>query len=618
MNSRYYDASTIWGNRRSLARQTRFQTFSDDLTQLSKRVESVLTQDAIDACLEHEIDLLREEHEELLVVNEELREQLEELEASDARLQEERARHQVLFEASPDAYVLTDAYGVVRECNPAASELFDMDLRFLRGKPLAALIVSDDAPVFRDALVIVREERAEVTVRVQPRHGDTIACALAGSMAGPTSVFWRLRVERARDQAPRDHASATRLVIEAGDSVRELRAASEVSERELARERAACEDLQIENRAKDRFIALLSHELRAPLTAVLGWAQILRREHLDDATREKALATIERNARAQAVLVDELLDVSRITTGKLSMNMSPIDLASLVRSCVHAALPTAARANVEIRCRAEGERIHVLGDPGRLTQIVNNLLSNALKFTPGGGEINVVIRREHDNAELTIRDTGRGIPQEWVQDIFECFRQAGDTRKETGLGLGLYIVRHLVERHGGTVAARSDGEGKGSTFTIRLPVLDQSAAADSSTRIPVAVARPDLGDLRILVVDDEADTRDLVCTVLRAQGADVTAAADVETALAMFDEEQPDVVVSDLRLGEMDGNALIREIRTRRDSDVPAVAVSGSASTEEAQEAIEAGYDAHLRKPISTDALVKAVETAATLRRRPT
>lgn len=459
--------STLWGSRRSLARRLMFQRFSVDLAQLLERIDPALTKAQADGRAHPALELLRRQQHELLIRTEELREQLEELEVGEVRVQEERARYQLLFDASPDAYAITDAYGVVREVNVAASRLFEIDLRFLRGKLLASLIVAEDVATFRDALLMVREDRVERTLRVQPRRADRLVCAVAGTLADPATIFWRFcLLSRARATA----APSTRVASEPRDHLTHAPYPGAVPD--LARERAVCDDLQIENRAKDRFIALLSRELRTPITAVLGWAQVLRREHLDEATREKALATIERNARAQAALVDELLDVSRITTGKITIDRQPVDLGALVRARLDASAPQASERGVRLHGQAEAGLVYVLGDSARLVQVVGHLISNAMKFTPPEGDVWVTVSRQGNTAKLVVRDTGRGIHAGLIESLFDCFGQVGDVRTEAGLGLGLYIVQQWVTCHGGHVTAESPGEGKGATFTVCLPARD--------------------------------------------------------------------------------------------------------------------------------------------------
>jgi PAS domain S-box-containing protein len=391
--------------------------------------------------------------------------------------------------------------------------------------------------------------------------------------------------------------------------------------RRLERERALRAEAEEANVLKDQFLATLSHELRTPLTSILGYARLLRTRALDPTATEHALAVIERNSRAQTQIVDDLLDLSAIVLRKLRIEPRPTDLARLVEDEIDALRPEAEVRTVALRCHVLG-RPHVAAEAGRLQQVVRNLLSNALKFTPAGGIVDVIVESADGAARLVVRDTGRGIDAAFLPHVFDRFRQADSsmTRSYGGLGIGLAIVRHVVELHGGKVSAASAGDGRGATFTVTLPLLttvaDRGDAADAPARA-ADVPLPALGGVRVLVVDDETETRELVAMVLAGCGAEVTAAASADQALSALDRVKPDVVVTDLAMPLGDGFDLIRRIRSRpreRGGAVPAAALTAAAGRDTAERALAAGFEAHVAKPFEPADLARVV---ARLARRP-
>jgi signal transduction histidine kinase len=403
----------------------------------------------------------------------------------------------------------------------------------------------------------------------------------------------------------------------------ELRRAKDERERLLALEQRARRQAEEANRLKDEFLATLSHELRTPLNAILGWVQVLRTGKLDEAAAAKALETIERNARAQAQLIGDLLDVSRIITGKLRLDFKPVELHRVIDAALESVQPAADAKGIRLAVNLGALAFPVLGDSDRLQQVVWNLLSNGIKFTPRGGRVEVLLRESAGNAVIQVSDSGIGIRPDFLPFVFDRFRQAEGsiTRSHTGLGLGLSIVRHMVELHGGTVAVDSAGEGQGSTFTVQLPMraelteglpfVDRRRGAGSS---PVASLPDLLKDLRVLVVEDEKDTRDLLEMALRQCGAEVSAYGSVPEALAAFDRLPPDVVVSDIGIPEEDGYSLIQKIRSRDPGSggmVPAAALTAYARTEDRLRALEAGFQKHLAKPLDPAELVAAVASLA-------
>jgi PAS domain S-box-containing protein len=380
------------------------------------------------------------------------------------------------------------------------------------------------------------------------------------------------------------------------------------------------------NRAKDEFLATLSHELRTPLTSILGWARLLSGENFDPKMMRRALETIERNARAQTQLIDDLLDVSRIITGKLRLSVRPLELASIIESAVDSIRPAAEAKKIGVRLLTDPSVSPVLGDPDRLQQVIWNLLSNAVKFTPEEGSVEVRLGRSGNYAEIAIRDTGQGINPEFLPYVFDRFRQANGaiTRTHGGLGLGLSIVRHLVELHGGAIRAESAGQGRGSTFILRLPLLvnesrrqtqtsSDTDANASARRLPFEGCTS-LEGLSVLVVDDDEDTRRLLSTLLEGCGAKVSLASSASEALEAFQRSVPDVLLSDIGMPNEDGYELIRRIRALSPGEggrTPAAALTAYAGSENRARAIEAGYQLHIPKPIEPSELTNVVARLA-------
>jgi PAS domain S-box-containing protein len=376
-------------------------------------------------------------------------------------------------------------------------------------------------------------------------------------------------------------------------------------------QRRTAEELREANRLKDEFLATVSHELRTPLTSILGWAHLLRNGQLDDKSATRALETIERNARAQSQLIDDLLDVSRITTGNLRLDVRQLEPGSFIESAIEALRPAADAKNVRIQKVMDTGVVSVAGDPARLQQVVWNLLSNAIKFTPKGGRVQVRLERINSHIEIAVSDTGMGIKPEFLPHVFERFRQADQktTRQHGGLGLGLAIVRHLVELHGGAVHADSAGEGQGATFVVQLPIVsvyqkEQPAESAHPAAVSPAAAYecPErLDGLRVLVVDDEVDARELFKAGLSRCGAEVLTAGSAREAITVIEEMHPDLLISDIGMPGEDGYELIGKVRSLPASSggkIPAIALTAYARTEDRLQALRAGYQMHISKPV--------------------
>jgi signal transduction histidine kinase/CheY-like chemotaxis protein len=379
-----------------------------------------------------------------------------------------------------------------------------------------------------------------------------------------------------------------------------------------ALERVRREELEHSNRMKDDFLGIVSHELRTPLSAILGWARMLKRGMLTTPrARERALEAIERNASLQARLVDDLLDVSRIVSGKLAFDMAPVDLAAIIEAAIDSVRPSLLAKGLEIGTTLDDERAIVLGDARRLQQVVWNLLTNAIKFTPAGGRIEIVLQRSERAASVSVRDTGIGIPADVLPKIFERFKQADGTatRLYGGLGLGLSIVRHVVESHGGTVDARSDGEGRGAEMVIELPVTETDVPSSARTG-DADSARARLEGARVLLVDEDAESRELLATALEAEGAELWAVGRALDALDAMGSWRPNVIVSDVAAHAEEAHAFIRKVRALapdRGGRTPAVALTGLARPTDRVRALAAGFDTHLSKPVDPRELVQAV-----------
>jgi signal transduction histidine kinase/ActR/RegA family two-component response regulator len=385
----------------------------------------------------------------------------------------------------------------------------------------------------------------------------------------------------------------------------------------LVKERAARQEAEEANRAKDEFLAILSHELRTPLQSMLGWLALLRSGRLEARAARRALETIEGNTRTRAQLIGELLDVSRILAGKLRLDRRPVNLVRVVEAAIHAVRSAADARTIRVAAALDPAAADVSGDPDRLQQVVLNLLSNAVKFTPEGGTVTVQVQRSGAHARIRVSDTGRGISPEILPHIFERFRQGDSTATRAHGGLGLAIVRHLVELHGGSVRAESAGDGRGATLTVDLPLRVASSAPEvagawlaRATEKPSPSAAPRLGGVRVLVVDDDPDTCELLSTVLRQDGADVVTAPSAQEALKTCERLRPDVLVTDISMPGEDGYDLLRQVRDlerRRRWRIPAVALTAHAQAEARDEAFSAGFKAYMAKPVEPADLTRAV-----------
>jgi len=507
-----------------------------------------------------------------------------------------------------DAVIVTDRHARVSFLNPVATRLTGWDASAAVGKPLAQ--------VFR---TLNEQTREPITDRVEGMLRDGVL--RESTLLGPRQETLLV----ATDGIERPILASTASVVdESGDRVGAVLVFRDTSEQRasMAAIREARDAAENANRLKDEFLATLSHELRTPLNAVLGWTKVLQRGSLNSDLTARALDAIDRNADALTSLVSDLLDVSRIVTGKLRLRPQETDVAGLVADSLEAMRPALGAKRLEVEQSIEPVPATQV-DPDRLRQVVWNLLSNAIKFTPAGGRIRVGVERVGGDVKITVSDTGLGIDPSLLPFVFNRFWQAESSAARTvgGMGLGLAIVRHLVEAHAGTVTADSPGLNQGATFTVTLPVraaLPAEAPAPAVPRpAPLPTATHALDGLRVLAVDDEADSLDLVAAALGRRGASVRTAQSADEAIRLFGLQVPDIVVADIGMPGKDGYMLVRELRRRPDGAlVPAVALTAYAGEPHRQAALDAGFTEHVGKPVDPEQLAAII--GGLTRREPT
>jgi PAS domain S-box-containing protein len=526
-------------------------------------------------------------------------------EAVAAASQESEARLRTTLESIGDGVIATDDEGRVTLMNPVAQALTGWTDAGARGRPI------------EEVFAIVNEATR------QPVENPVAQVRREGSIVGLANHAILLARD-GREIPIADSAAPIRLPGSRLQGVvvvfRDVTGQYELERQRaslLQIEQAARQDAEAANRAKDEFVATLSHELRTPLNSIFGWTRMLQSGSLDGDTARRAVEVIERSARTQMQLIDDLLDTSRMVAGKLRLDVRPVDLRAVVEAAVDTIRPATQAKGVRIEGHTGERPVVVSGDPDRLQQVVWNLLSNAIRFTPAGGRIDVWLDEHQGQEQIRVVDTGSGIKPEFLPHVFERFRQAdaSSSRVHSGLGLGLALVRHLVELHGGAVVAESEGEGRGATFSVRLPRPSPDTAARP---IPLDAA-PDVVDpsrhlagLHVLVVDDEADARDLARLAFEQAGARVSVASSAREALATMDRGRVDVLVSDIGMPGANGYVLLESVRARgADAQVPAIALTAYARLEDRERALKAGFQLHVPKPIDPLRLVRAVALVA-------
>ncbi len=518
--------------------------------------------------------------------------------AEDA-LRESEAKFKAVFEHALNGISLLSHDMIFLEANPAACATFGRDRTQIVGKHISAFSAAGhDAEILTITAALDQSGAWRGTMPVLHADGRQI------------ELEWSVSIHS---------GPGIRLAITS--DITERKEIEEERERLLASERAARTDAERANQVKDDFLAALSHELRTPLNAIVGWSQLLK-PRLAGAEPDvvAGIQAIERNARIQAQLIADLLDVSRVASGKLQIDRQWFDPAEAVRSAIETVAATARARSIDIAVVVDGEREPLLWDPARFQQVVWNLLDNAVKFSADGGRVEVRLTQNASHLELAFADQGKGISPDFLPHVFEPFRQehAGTKRGHGGLGLGLAIVRQLIEAHDGQISVTSPGDGLGATFTVRLARQGrQPGSAPPVVSAAPATASPTLDGARILVVEDDDDARVLIRRLLEGAGAEVADASDVRSALAHIDTAPPAMLISDIAIPTQDGYDLIRQVRERLDADtLPAIALTAFARSEDRSRALAAGYQAHLPKPVAAAQLLSVAATLLLRSRR--
>lgn len=521
---------------------------------------------------------------------------------TEAALREQKARFRFLLEQIPAILWTTDKELRITSSMGAGLKALDLAPDQINGVSLIDYIGArgDAGPSIEGALAALRGETGLYEGRWSGRDYET--------------HFQPLR------DADDDIVGVLGLTID----ITERKQVEREREELLVREQAAREQAEEASRLKDEFLATISHELRTPLNAILGWAHILREEDVDPETRARAIETIERNSRSQARLIQDLLDVSHIVTGRTRLDIRPVaDVASIISAAIDSLRPAALAKNINLHHAFDPDAGPILADPERLQQIVWNLVSNGIKFTPKGGRVHVWLERADSKLQIRVSDNGEGIPRDFMPYVFDRFRQAdaSSARRHGGLGLGLAIVRHLVELQGGEVRAESEGEGKGATFTVSFPVLPlriEQDACDAEHKVDGVQTKVSLDGLRIMAIDDEPDTLEMIRAVLERCRAQVRTATSALDGLQQLAEWRPDVLLADIGMPVRDGYWLIRQVRQlapERGGRVPAVALTAFARHEDRLRTLSAGFQTHVAKPVEPAELVAVIASLCQLRR---
>jgi PAS domain S-box-containing protein len=529
---------------------------------------------------------------------------------AEAAERDSQARLTGIIASATDAIITIDAAHRITMFNAAAESMFGCSAQTVIGETLDRFIPER----FRAGHADHIRGFGATGINMRQMGGERV---LAGVRAGGQEFPMEARISQIAIGGEKLYTVIIR------DITQRKRAEAERDEL-LVRERAARGEAEAANRAKDSFLATISHELRTPLSPILAWSRMLRQGHVDAEKMRGALDVIERCARTQAQLIEDMLDVSRIISGKLRMQVRPVPLQRVIENAVEVVRPAAEAKNVRLRVVLDTDVGPVLGDAERLQQVVWNLLSNAIKFTPKDGRIQVALERVNSHVEVAVSDTGVGIRSETLPFVFEPFRQGetGTTRTHGGLGLGLAIVKHIVEAHGGTVHAESPGEGKGAVFSVKLPLAVARTADEPERRHPTAAGEGDVGvedgypslqGLRVLVVDDEPHSNEVVSTLLASCGAEIRVAVSAPQAREVLGRWTPDILVSDIEMPGEDGYELIAKLRAQEGvgAQLPAVALTAYASREDNIRLLSAGFHAHVAKPLDPLELVTVIANLA-------
>jgi PAS domain S-box-containing protein len=549
----------------------------------------LISKDGSERFIEDSIAPLRDEHGDVFGVVLIFRDITERKSAEEAQY-----RLAAIVESSDDAIIGKTLQGVITSWNKGAEKVFGYSASEAVEQSIHLIIPEERQKEEEHILArLARGERIEHFETVRRRKdGSLIDISLTVSpiLDGDGHIIGASKI--ARD-------------ITEGKRIEEER------KQILDREKAARARAEEASRLKDEFLATVSHELRSPMNGMLGWLNLIQGGKLDQEGVSQAIDTIERNARSQMRLIEDLLEVSRTIMGKTRLNIGMVDVFSTVKSALDAIRPAADAKAIRLQAILDPMARPISGDPDRLQQVVWNLLSNAIKFTPKGGRVQIILRSRNSHVEIIVADTGQGISQEFLPHVFERFKQAsaGSTRKHGGLGLGLAIVRNLVELHGGTVTAESPGEGKGATFTIKLPVMIATEAVPAVEESNGEFeSLPTLTGLYLLVVDDSAEARNLINTVLKQYGAEVLIAGSADEAREILKTSHIDVIISDIEMPDEDGYSFIRSVRTMKHTEnTPAVALTAYARSEDRKRAIVEGFQFHIPKPVEPSELIAVI-----------
>jgi signal transduction histidine kinase/CheY-like chemotaxis protein len=599
--------------------RTRAERATEEVKESAAKLSKTLTE------RERAEEALRETAEALLVANER------------ALLEYERLleRIKALAQALGTAHELNAIFRALREftnvsvpCNGFFVSLYDsvrdvrtacygwadgQELNVSELPPMPVTTTGPNSRAVRTGEVVITNDYMRATsggVIVGPDNGLRPESSIAVPMAVMGRIIGTIEVQSYEKNVYRPgHATAMSMAAN-------LTAVAIENVRLLKLERTAREAAEESNRLKDEFLATVSHELRTPLTAILGWSRLLEGGTLDEPVKQQAVETIWRNAKAQAQIVDDILDVSRIITGNLYLDLHPLEVVPVVENAINVVRPTADAKGIKIETQFDATPARISGDANRLQQVVWNLVSNAIKFTESGGRVCVKVSQVGRAVEVSVSDTGPGISKEFLPYVFDRFRQADSTttRQHGGLGLGLAIARHLVEIHGGTIKAESAGIGCGATFTIRLPLVEATAQTPNASQHKLAPVPQLLSGVNVLLVDDDSDTLKLMATALTRRQANVTAVSSAGEAIQAITRKRPDVLVSDIAMPDEDGYGLIEKVRLLEHGatpNIPAVAITAYAKDEDRERALSAGFQIYLAKPVELTELISVVARAA-------
>ncbi len=585
-------------------------------------------------------ELLAETLEELSVTLEALQETQADLTQRNAELvatfqlvEAEQRRYRELFEFAPDGYLVTDQQGKILAANRAASAMLNLSQTHLVNKVMTVFVVEADRRAFRRDLLLLQElERlSERFVRLQPRENPAFEAAMTVTSIYSTAgevTGWRWLI---RDITERRQLEEARVRAQLGEIINQSLEQEILQRRQLETQlHQQTAALKQADRLKDEFLAIVSHELRSPLTAILGWAQLLNQQQLDPTMTARALAAIERNAVAQEELIANLLDVSQILRGGLVLTLGPVELGASIRDAVETMQPAAKAKQIEIQLTIQPVASFISGDAARIQQILLNLITNAIKFTPDEGKVWVSLERTATDVLVKVSDSGQGIKAEFLPHLFDSFWQADPsaTRQEGGIGLGLAIVRRLVKLHRGRVEADSPGLNQGASFTVTLPLIAVQTSEEEAILFraegSIASLRPSLiaddgaesgvsfnarlAQVNILLVEDQVDARELLAFLLEQAGASVTAVSSAAEALAALGQSLPDLLVSDINLPETDGYALIQQVRAiEAAANLPAIALTALTSPAAQSRIFASGFQLYLPKPVNPAQLIAAI-----------